>query len=202
MQHNINHNHQPIQAPPSLLTQVLGRIQQAEQSVEDSTLFSTAFTSPDWTWRVAAIEQRAHAEREMALPWLERALSDAHPSARARAAHMLGLHQASELIRPALHDPDWQVREVAMLALGMQDELTEFLAPAPNDSDAAFSQPSREVSRQQPLSSTLSGGKSYMRPIDQQSTQPFSAQSGASVLQEERPRPARMSTMQQRERIT
>jgi hypothetical protein len=208
MQHNVNHNQhqpiQPIQAPPSLLTQVLGRIQQAEQIAEDSTLFSTAFTSPDWTWRVAAIEQLAHVEREMALPWLERALSDTHPSVRTRAVHMLGQYQASELIRPALHDPDWQVREVAMLALGMQDEPTppEFLAPAQSNPDAAVSQPLRAVSRQQPLRSTLSGGKPDMRPIDQQSTHPFSSQSEADVLQEERQRSARMSTMQQRESIS
>jgi hypothetical protein len=204
MQDNTNHHQpiQPIQAPPSLLMQVLGRIQQAEQVAEDSTLFSTAFTSPDWTWRVAAIEQLAHAEREMALPWLERALSDAHPSVRARAVHMLGQHQASELIRPALHDPDWQVREVAMLALKTQEEPTptEFLVPSQSDPDPTISQPLREVSRQHPLHSTRSGRKPSMKPIDRQSPQPFSSQSRANVLQEERQDPTRMSTIQQRER--
>lgn len=163
MQDNTNHRQpiQPLQTPPSLLTQVLGRIQRTEQIAEDSTLFSTAFTSPDWTWRVAAIEQLAHAKREMALPWLERALSDAHPSVRARAISMLGQHQVSELIRPALHDPDWRVREIAMLALGIQEEPTpaEFLVPSQSDPETTISQPSYEFARQLPLHSTLSGGK-------------------------------------------
>ncbi|HEU5381679.1 MAG TPA: HEAT repeat domain-containing protein [Ktedonobacteraceae bacterium] len=191
MQDHPNHRQplQPIQAPPSLLAQVLRRIQQAEQVAEDSTLFSLAFTSSDWTWRVAAIEQLAHAEREVALSWLERALSDAHPSVRARAVSILSQHQASELIQPALHDLAWQVREVAMLALGIREEPTSPAFPTLAQSDL-------EISHQPSLHTTRLKGKSHMRPIDQPSTHPFSFHSGANVLQN----PAGISPIQHRVR--
>jgi hypothetical protein len=48
------------------------------------------------------------------------------------------------------------------------------------------------------LFSTLSGGKSDMRPLDQQPAQPFPSQSGPGVFQEERLHFERMSSIQQR----
>jgi HEAT repeat protein len=132
---------------------VFGRIHQAEQAAQATTPFSTAFANPDWTFRLAAIERLAHVEREIALPWLERALSDAHPSVRTWAVHVLGQHQASELILPALHDQEWQVREAALLVLSMQEAQMsqELLAHAQSDPDAAVSQTAQELLHRQPL---------------------------------------------------
>ncbi|HEY3991589.1 MAG TPA: HEAT repeat domain-containing protein [Ktedonobacteraceae bacterium] len=204
MHHNTNHRHpdQPIQAPPSLLPQVLGRIQRAEQAAEDTELFSQAFTSSDWSLRVAAIEQLARADKEMALPWLERALSDEHPAVRAWAVHALAQHQASALILPTLHDPDWQVREAAMLALGMQDEqiATDFPAFAQDDPEVAIEQPARVLLPHQPLSIVRSGGTASMRLTDPYSTQPISVHEEEPALRAEQARSERVSTAWSRER--
>jgi hypothetical protein len=201
MQNNSNHHQpdKPIQAPPSLLNQVLGRIQQAEQAAEGTTHFATAFASPDWTLRVAAIEQLAHVEKEVALPWLERALSDAHPSVRAWAVHVLAQHQASELILPALHDSQWQVREAAILMLGIQDTQMsqDLLTQAQNDPDAAVSLAAQDVLRQQPFLPIHFGGKQYMKPADQ-AMQPFSAERRSYSLPEQRQRSEKMSARKQR----
>ncbi|HEX4715430.1 MAG TPA: HEAT repeat domain-containing protein, partial [Ktedonobacteraceae bacterium] len=120
MQHYSNHSHphQPVQAPPSLQARVFERIHQAEQLSQEKADFTAAFASSDWTLRLAAVEQLAQVEREIALPWLERALSDEHPSVRAWVIHVAGQHQVSA---SALSDPDWQVREAALLALKEQD---------------------------------------------------------------------------------
>ncbi len=200
MQDKKNHHQprQPLQAPPALLTQVLGRIQRAEQIAQDRTQFSTAFTSPDWTWRVAAIEQLAFAEREVALPWLERALSDSHPSVRARAVYLLNQHQASELIQPSLHDPDWQVREIALLASGMQ-EASGFTEPAPGGIASAGNQPQHGPFCQSPLDTFYAGGKSFMKPFDPSSIQPFSRQNEGNLLHATGLQPDGLAPMQRRE---
>lgn len=206
MQHNANHHQpiQPIQAPPALLARVLERIQQAPQAAEDTAHFSAAFASSDWTVRAAAIEQLTRVEKETALPWLERAFSDTHPSVRAWAVCALGQHQESRLILLALHDPDWQVREAAMLVLGERNEepLPELLMPTQDDSDAAVDLTVQDVLHQQSPLSTLSGGKPDMKPIDQQSTHLFSSSNEPHALQEERRPCERMSPRQQREKTS
>jgi WD40 repeat protein len=185
MQHNSNHHQptQPIQAPPSLLSQVLQRIHQAEQASAAASHFSTAFESQDWTVRVAAIEQLAHTEKEKALPWLEHALHDTHPSVRAWAIHVLGQHEAYELLLPALEDDAWQVREAAALELNSREaqaaaELPEHM---PGDLDTTVSQTAQEVLRQQSWLPTFLGGKKHMIPTDQ-STQPLSSDGGPREL--------------------
>lgn len=78
----------------------------------------------------------------------------------------------------------------------------ELSAPAPDDPNAAGGQRARALLNQQPLFSTLSGEKSDMRPTEQQPTQTFLLQREPGTLQEERPRSERMSSIQQRERIS
>lgn len=175
MQNDANHHQpdSPIQAPSSLQARVFGRIQQAEQAAQGTIDFSTAFANSDWTLRLAALEQLAYMERERALPWLERALSDTHPSVRAWAVHVSGQHQAFALIQPALCDPDWQVREAALLALHTPETQIsqELLIRAQSDPDAAVSQTAQELLHRQPLHPIHAGDTQQMTPINQR-TQP------------------------------
>jgi WD40 repeat protein len=154
---------------------VFERIHQAEQVAQEKANFTTAFASSDWTLRLAAVEQLAQVEREIALPWLERAISDEHPSVRAWAVHVAGQHQLSALIRSTLSDPDWQVREATELSLKGQDApLSEHIPlEVQDDPDTVVSQAARELFHQPPPH-FYAGGKSQMIPTTDQPTHPLS----------------------------
>lgn len=177
MQNHSNqfHPQQPVQAPPLLQARVFERIRQAERISQERTNFTAAFTSSDWTLRLAAVEQLAQVERALALPWLERALADEHPSVRACAVHVAGQHQASAFIRSALSDPDWLVREAALLALKEQDTpLAENIPLAmQDDPDAAVSETARALAHQPSLHYRHAGDKPQMSPTTDQPTRPL-----------------------------
>lgn len=185
MQNNANHRYpaQPVQAPPALLGNVLARLQQAEQAAQEDAQIATAFASPDWTRRAALCERLAHAERTQALPWLQRALSDSHPTVRALAVHALGQQRATELLPPLLSDANWQVREAARLALGQGSvggwpDLASENAALVGDKSVQDSTPGY------PLSSMLSEGNIPMKSMHHSSSRSFEPSTQAREWQE------------------
>lgn len=174
MQNHSNHSHptQPIQAPPLLQAKIFERIHKAEQTVQEKTNFTTAFANSDWTLRLAAVEQLAQIERAIALPWLERALADGHPSVRAWAVHVADQHQVPTFIHQALNDPDWQVREAALLALKSQDAPSPEHIPLTSGSpEATLNLTEQKLFYQPPNPDT--GGKPQMIPMTNQPAQPL-----------------------------
>jgi hypothetical protein len=172
MQNNTNHRQpaQSVQAPPALADRILARIQEAERVAQESAQIATLFASSDWTQRASLCAQLAHMERAQALPWLQRALSDTHPTVRATAVYALNLHQADELLHPLLADASWQVREAVALALGLATG-----EASPEQSKLSASTQEQDQMSHSPLSLTLSGGNIPMKSMEQSSSRSFEA---------------------------
>ena len=127
-----------IPAPPSLLPAVLHRLGLNRETLPVEQL-SAALAHPDWSVRASAIYQLENIEKRMAIPLLQTALQDEHAAVRATAVSMLGKLGEYPILLGSLGDSDWQVREAAVLALGMPGTHApiEPLLAAQHDPDAA-----------------------------------------------------------------
>ena len=120
------------EAPPSLLPGVLQRLDQREPYLAhlSGQALLDALEHPQWEIRAAAVRALEEAGLQASPGPLIVALQDEHRLVRAAAVHAAGrlaarASDASMLIEHiclALRDEEWEVREMAVLALGERDE--------------------------------------------------------------------------------
>jgi hypothetical protein len=113
-------------APPSLLTGVFERLAQRNASIAASRptheLFA-ALQDARWEVRAAAAHRLGEMAEDAALEPLLRVMQDKHRLVRAAAIRALGrLGAPLDQLLNALHDADWEVREMAVLALAEMQE--------------------------------------------------------------------------------
>ncbi|HEY7418419.1 MAG TPA: HEAT repeat domain-containing protein [Ktedonobacteraceae bacterium] len=120
------------EAPPSLLSGVLRRLDQREHyfTQRSCQALLDALHHQQWEIRAAAVHALEGSDLQAPLEPLIAALQDEHRLVRAAAVRALGrlaanTSEASTLVDYifiALRDEEWEVREMAVLTLGERDE--------------------------------------------------------------------------------
>jgi hypothetical protein len=112
--------------PPTLLTKVQQRLARREASVNAHSPLSELLKGlgdPRWEIRAAAARMLGEQEGNARIEPLRHALQDEHRLVRAAVVRALGKCNAPlDQLLLTLHDPDWEVREMTILALAEQQD--------------------------------------------------------------------------------
>ena len=145
-----------LQAPSSLLPQLLARL--SLQETADTSLVSQgkALLHPEWTVRANAVQALAKLSDQESFELLHFALHDADDAVRACAVRVLGKRGDAadfsliEQLEAALRDPTWHVRETAVYALGNIEAFGSIasLSEMLHDSDDAVRRAAAQVIEQ------------------------------------------------------
>ncbi|HZO75698.1 MAG TPA: HEAT repeat domain-containing protein [Ktedonobacteraceae bacterium] len=111
------------QAPPSLLTNVMNRLEQRKSYLSariPEQEHMVALQHPQWEIRAAAVHALGGADKLSSRDLLLKALNDEHRLVRAAAVHALGRlgeHAPFDILLRSMQDPAWEVREMVILTL-------------------------------------------------------------------------------------
>ncbi|GCE08778.1 HEAT repeat domain-containing protein [Dictyobacter aurantiacus] len=123
-------------APETLLANVLARLEQRQPYLQPDLAQSeqrAGLTHPAWEIRAATVRALDGRDDALTLELLRTALEDEHRLVRVAALRVAGhmkKHVPLEYLLCALSDSDWEVREMAVLALGELQAQTVDLLPA------------------------------------------------------------------------
>ncbi|GLV54788.1 hypothetical protein KDH_16350 [Dictyobacter sp. S3.2.2.5] len=124
------------QAPETLLADVLARLEQRQPYLQSDLALAeqrAGLIHPAWEIRAATVRALDGKDDAPTLELLRTALEDEHRLVRVAALHVAGhmkKHIPLEYLLRALSDRDWEVREMAVLALGELQTQTVDLFPA------------------------------------------------------------------------
>jgi hypothetical protein len=118
-------------APPDLMQNVMLRLQQREDFIHEHQSIqelAEGLHHPAWEVRAAAIRTLARHDIDESRAALVNATSDEHPLVRAAALRGLSKSKGTlAALTAGLHDPAWEVREMAQLLLQEQTQHEERL---------------------------------------------------------------------------
>lgn len=134
------------QAPDTLLANVLARLEQRQPYLQPDLAPAeqqAGLNHPAWEIRAAAVRTLDGKDDALTLELLQPALQDEHRLVRVAALRVLSHMKKNaplEYLLRALSDSDWEVREMAVLALGeihaqKPDLIPSLLRVAQNDPD-------------------------------------------------------------------